>query len=65
VARSGIVIAKTAAKWLEYPRRKLASGKSVLTKAKNAESVDELSKMNNPEKVLVALKGSARCSSRS
>jgi polar amino acid transport system substrate-binding protein len=35
-----------------------ASGKSVLTKAKNVESVDEIAKMNNPEKVLVALKGS-------
>jgi polar amino acid transport system substrate-binding protein len=35
-----------------------ASGKSILTKAKNVESVDELSKMNNPDKVLVALKGS-------
>jgi polar amino acid transport system substrate-binding protein len=35
-----------------------ASGKSVLTKAKNVESVDELLKMNNPDKVLVALKGS-------
>jgi polar amino acid transport system substrate-binding protein len=34
------------------------SGKSVLTKAKNVEAVDELSKMNNPDKVLVALKGS-------
>ena len=35
-----------------------ASGKSVLTKKKNVESVDELSKMNNPDKVLIALKGS-------
>jgi polar amino acid transport system substrate-binding protein len=35
-----------------------ASGKSVLTKKKNVESVDELSKMNQPDKVLVALKGS-------
>ena len=35
-----------------------ASGKSVLTKKKNVESVDELSKMNHPDKVLVALKGS-------
>lgn len=34
------------------------SGKSVLTKSKNVGSVDELSKMNNPDKVLVALKGS-------
>jgi polar amino acid transport system substrate-binding protein len=35
-----------------------ASGKSILTKKANVESVDEISKMNNPEKVLVALKGS-------
>jgi polar amino acid transport system substrate-binding protein len=35
-----------------------ASGKSVLAKAKNVETVDELGKMNSPEKVLVALKGS-------
>jgi len=35
-----------------------ASGKSILTKKVNVESVDEISKMNNPEKVLVALKGS-------
>jgi polar amino acid transport system substrate-binding protein len=34
------------------------SGKSILTKAANVESVDELSKMNQPDKVLVALKGS-------
>jgi polar amino acid transport system substrate-binding protein len=34
------------------------SGKSVLTKSKNVGSVDELSKMNNPDKTLVALKGS-------
>ncbi len=35
-----------------------ASGKSVLTKKANVESVDEIAKMNNPEKALVALKGS-------
>jgi len=35
-----------------------ASGKSILTKQANVESVDEISKMNNPEKVLAALKGS-------
>jgi polar amino acid transport system substrate-binding protein len=35
-----------------------ASGKSVLTKGKNVGSVDEISKMNNPDKILVALKGS-------
>ncbi len=35
-----------------------ASGKSVLTKKANVESVDEIAKMNKPEKVLVALKGS-------
>jgi polar amino acid transport system substrate-binding protein len=35
-----------------------ASGKSVLTKKKNVESVDEITKMNQPDKVLVALKGS-------
>ena len=36
----------------------LASGKSILTKKANVESVDEISKMNSPDKVLVALKGS-------
>ncbi len=35
-----------------------ASGKSVLTKKANVESVDEIAKMNKPEKVLVVLKGS-------
>jgi polar amino acid transport system substrate-binding protein len=35
-----------------------ASGKSILTKKANVESVDEIAKMNNPEKVLAALKGS-------
>jgi len=35
-----------------------ASGKSIVTKKKNVESVDELAKMNNPDKVLIALKGS-------
>jgi polar amino acid transport system substrate-binding protein len=35
-----------------------ASGKSVLTKGKNVGSVDELSKMNDPDKILVALKAS-------
>ena len=35
-----------------------ASGKSILTKKKNVESVDEIAKMNQPDKVLVALKGS-------
>ncbi len=35
-----------------------ASGKSILTKKANVESVDEIEKMNNPEKALVALKGS-------
>jgi polar amino acid transport system substrate-binding protein len=35
-----------------------ASGKSILTKKANVESVDEIAKMNNPEKVLVVLKGS-------
>jgi polar amino acid transport system substrate-binding protein len=34
------------------------SGKSVLAKKKNVEAVDEIAKMNNPDKVLVALKGS-------
>jgi len=34
------------------------SGKSILTKKANVGSVDEIAKMNNPEKVLVALKGS-------
>jgi polar amino acid transport system substrate-binding protein len=35
-----------------------ASGKSILTKAANVDSIDEIPKMNNPDKVLVALKGS-------
>jgi polar amino acid transport system substrate-binding protein len=35
-----------------------ASGKSILTKKKSVESVDEIAKMNHPDKVLVALKGS-------
>jgi polar amino acid transport system substrate-binding protein len=35
-----------------------ASGKSLLTKTANIESVNTLEKMNNPEKILVALKGS-------
>jgi polar amino acid transport system substrate-binding protein len=35
-----------------------ASGKSILTKAANVDSIDEIGKMNNPDKVLVALKGS-------
>ena len=35
-----------------------ASGKSILAKKANVESLDEIAKMNNPEKVLVALKGS-------
>jgi len=35
-----------------------ASGKSILAKAANVDSIDEIAKMNNPDKVLVALKGS-------
>ena len=35
-----------------------ASGKSILTKEANISSMDEASKMNNPDTVLVALKGS-------
>jgi polar amino acid transport system substrate-binding protein len=35
-----------------------ASGKSILAKKANVESLDEIAKMNNPEKILVALKGS-------
>ena len=35
-----------------------ASGKSILTKKANVDSVDEIAKMNSPEKALVALKGS-------
>jgi ABC-type amino acid transport substrate-binding protein len=34
------------------------SGKSILTKQANAESMNEVSKINNPDKTLVALKGS-------
>jgi len=34
------------------------SGKSILTKKKNVDSLDEISKINNPGKVLTALKGS-------
>ena len=35
-----------------------ASGKSLLTKMANVESVNEIKKMNSPDKVLTALKGS-------
>jgi len=35
-----------------------ASGKSILTKAANADSLSDSSKINNPDKVLVTLKGS-------
>jgi polar amino acid transport system substrate-binding protein len=35
-----------------------ASGKSILTKASNVEMMDNLSKLDNPDRVLVALKGS-------
>jgi polar amino acid transport system substrate-binding protein len=35
-----------------------ASGKSILAKAANVDSIDEIAKMNNPDKILVALKGS-------
>ena len=35
-----------------------ASGKSILTKKENVDSMDDLSKINHPDKVLVALKGS-------
>jgi polar amino acid transport system substrate-binding protein len=35
-----------------------ASGKSILTKKANVESMNEILKINNPDKVLVALKGS-------
>jgi polar amino acid transport system substrate-binding protein len=35
-----------------------ASGKSILTKVDNVASMDDASKLNNPDKVLVALKGS-------
>ncbi len=34
------------------------SGKSILTKQANAESMNEVSKINNPDKALAALKGS-------
>ena len=34
------------------------SGKSILTKKKNVDSLDEISKMNNPDKVFTALKAS-------
>jgi polar amino acid transport system substrate-binding protein len=34
------------------------TGKSILTKQANAESMNEISKINNPDKALVALKGS-------
>ena len=36
----------------------IGSGKSLLVKKANAESMDEVSKINNPDKVLVALKDS-------
>lgn len=35
-----------------------SSGKSILTKKENIDSLDEFSKINQPDKVLVALKGS-------
>jgi polar amino acid transport system substrate-binding protein len=35
-----------------------ASGKSLLTKIANVESINEIKKLNNPDKILVALKGS-------
>jgi len=35
-----------------------ASGKSILTKAANADALSDSAKINNPDKVLVALKGS-------
>jgi polar amino acid transport system substrate-binding protein len=35
-----------------------ASGKSLLTKMANVESINEIKKMNSPDKTLVALKGS-------
>ena len=35
-----------------------ASGKSILTKAANADALSDSSKINNPDKVLVTLKGS-------
>ena len=35
-----------------------ASGKSILTKAANADALSDSEKINNPDKVLVALKGS-------
>jgi polar amino acid transport system substrate-binding protein len=34
------------------------SGKSILAKMVNVGSIDEIAKMNNPDKILVALKGS-------
>ena len=55
---SGMTIVPTRNLRVAFVGPYFASGKSILTKKANVESVDEIAKMNNPEKVLVALKGS-------
>jgi polar amino acid transport system substrate-binding protein len=55
---SGVTIIPTRNLRVAFAGPYFASGKSILTKKANVESVDEIAKMNNPEKVLVALKGS-------
>jgi polar amino acid transport system substrate-binding protein len=55
---SGMTIIPTRNLKVAFAGPYFASGKSILTKKANVESVDEIAKMNNPEKVLVALKGS-------
>jgi polar amino acid transport system substrate-binding protein len=55
---SGMTIIPTRNLKVAFAGPYFASGKSILTKKANVESVDEITKMNNPEKVLVALKGS-------
>jgi polar amino acid transport system substrate-binding protein len=55
---SGMTIVPTRNLRVAFAGPYFASGKSILTKKASVESVDEIGKMNNPEKVLVALKGS-------
>jgi polar amino acid transport system substrate-binding protein len=55
---SGMTIVPTRNLRVAFAGPYFASGKSILTKKANVELVDEIAKMNNPEKVLVALKGS-------
>jgi polar amino acid transport system substrate-binding protein len=56
---SGMTILPTRNLRVAFVGPYFASGKSILTKKANVELVDEIAKMNNPAKVLVALKGSS------